>query len=206
MENLIFNFQTSFFFFISYLVGSIPFGYLLYKFKNNDDIRKYGSGNIGATNVNRLMGKKLGLITLFFDFFKTFIVTIYMSNFYGNELGILCGFFSILGHIFPIWLKFKGGKGVASFLGLLAIISWPLTLIFCLIWMIVVKLFKFSAAGAIVAIILNMLIFKLVLMFQFSYSMIMWVPGNPFEFNIIILLSLIILFKHHSNFIGFFKK
>ena len=66
MENLIFNFQTSFFFFISYLVGSIPFGYLLYKFKNNDDIRKYGSGNIGATNVNRLMGKKLGLITLFF--------------------------------------------------------------------------------------------------------------------------------------------
>ena len=102
MENLIFNFHTSIFFLISYLVGSIPFGYLIYKFKNSDDIRKYGSGNIGATNVNRLMGKKLGLITLLFDFFKTFVVTIYITYLFGNELGVVCGFFSILGHIFPI--------------------------------------------------------------------------------------------------------
>ena len=69
MENLVFNFHTGLFFVISYLIGSIPFGYLIYKFKNNDDIRKHGSGNIGATNVNRLIGKKFGLLTLFFDFF-----------------------------------------------------------------------------------------------------------------------------------------
>ena len=73
MENLILNFNTIIFFFISYLVGSIPFGYLIYKLKYNDDIRKHGSGNIGATNVNRLLGKKLGLLTLFFDFLKTLV-------------------------------------------------------------------------------------------------------------------------------------
>ncbi len=206
MEDLIFNFHTSIFFIISYLVGSIPFGYLIYKFKNNDDIRKHGSGNIGATNVNRLMGKKLGLITLLFDFFKTFLVTIYITYLYGNELGTICGFFSILGHIFPIWLKFKGGKGVASFLGLLSIISWPLTLIFCLTWLITVKIFKFSGIGAITAVILNTIIFKLVLLVQFSNNIILWFPGTPFEFNITIILSLIILFKHHSNLISFFRK
>ena len=188
------------------MVGSIPFGYLIYKFKNNDDIRKHGSGNIGATNVNRLMGKKLGLITLLFDFFKTFLVTIYITYLYGNELGTICGFFSILGHIFPIWLKFKGGKGVASFLGLLSIISWPLTLIFCFFWLITVKIFKFSAIGAIVATILNTIIFKLVLLVQFSKNIMPWVPGTPFEFNVIAILSVIILYKHHSNLISFFKK
>ena len=82
MENLIFNLHTSVFFAVSYLVGSIPFGYLIYRFKHNDDIRKYGSGNIGATNVNRLLGKKLGLITLLFDFFKTFTVTIFITYLY----------------------------------------------------------------------------------------------------------------------------
>ena len=114
MENLIFNFHTSIFFLISYLVGSIPFGYLIYKFKNDDDIRKYGSGNIGATNVNRLMGKKLGIITLLFDFLKP-LWLLSITYLFGNELGVVCGVFSILGHIFPVWLKFKGGKGVASF-------------------------------------------------------------------------------------------
>ena len=115
-------------------------------------------------------------------------------------------FFSILGHIFPVWLKFKGGKGVASFLGLLSIISWPLTLIFCFFWLITVKIFKFSAIGAIVATILNIIIFKLVLLVQFSKNIISWFPGTPFEFNVIAILSLIILYKHHSNLISFFKK
>ena len=206
MENLVFNFHTSLFFVISYLIGSIPFGYLIYKFKNNDDIRKHGSGNIGATNVNRLIGKKFGLLTLFFDFFKTFFVSLNVAYFYGNELGIICGFFSILGHIFPIWLKFKGGKGVASFIGLLSIISWPLALVFCVIWLFIVKLFKFSAAGALIAILFNIIIFKIVLLIQFSNGMLMWIPGTPFELNLIIILSLIIIYKHKTNLKGFLKK
>ena len=206
MENLVFNFHTSLFFVISYLIGSIPFGYLIYKFKNNDDIRKHGSGNIGATNVNRLIGKKFGLITLFFDFFKTFFVSLNVAYFYGNELGAICGFFSILGHIFPIWLKFKGGKGVASFIGLLSIISWPLALVFCIIWLFIVKLFKFSAAGALIAILFNIILFKIVLLIQFSDGILMWIPGTPFEFNLILILSLIILYKHKTNLKGFLKK
>ena len=195
MENLIFNLHTGMFFAVSYLVGSIPFGYLIYKFKHNDDIRKYGSGNIGATNVNRLLGKKLGLITLLFDFFKTFTVTIFITYLYGNELGTVCGSFSILGHIFPIWLKFKGGKGVASFLGLLIVISWPLFLIFCLFWIIMVKLFKLSSAGAIAAIILNIFLFKLILIIQFSDNILYWIPGTPFQFNTVVILSIIILYN-----------
>ncbi len=206
MENLIFNFHTTIFFVVGYLVGSIPFGYLIYKLKNNDDIRNYGSGNIGATNVNRLMGKKLGALTLLLDFFKTFLITIFLAYSYGNELGVICGFFSILGHIFPIWLKFKGGKGVASFLGLLAFISWPLTLLFCMTWLISVKLFKISAAGAMLAIIVNVIIFKSVLIVQFSYNIIFWVPGTTLEFNIILVLSMLVLCKHYSNFKDFFKK
>ena len=206
MENLIFNFHTIIFFTISYLIGSIPIGYIIYKFKNNDDIRKYGSGNIGATNVNRLLGKKLGLLTLLFDLFKTLIICITFKNLYGNEIGVICGGFSILGHIFPVWLKFKGGKGVASFIGLLLVISWPLTVIFCLIWIIIVRLFKFSAAGAIVATILNSIIFKVILILQFSKNILLWIPGTPFESNVIIILSLLILYKHHSNLISFFKK
>ena len=206
MENLAFNFQTILFFTISYFIGSIPFGYIIFKFKKNDDIRKYGSGNIGATNVNRLLGKKLGFITLFFDFSKTFFLCLIITIFYGKDLSAICGFLAILGHIFPIWLKFKGGKGVASFLGLLCIISWPLTLIFCIVWLITVKLLKFSAAGAIIAIIFNIVIFKLILLMQFSKNILFWIPGTPFEFNLIFILSIIILYKHKTNLIGFFRK
>ena len=89
-------------------------------------------------------------------------------------------FFSILGHIFPIWLKFKGGKGVASFIGLLSIISWPLALVFCVIWLFIVKLFKFSAAGALIAILFNIIIFKIVLLIQFSNGILMWDSWNSF--------------------------
>ena len=206
MENLIFNHQIAILILVSYFVGSAPFGYLIFKFKNKDDIRKFGSGNIGATNVNRLLGRKLGLITLLLDFSKTFIVCFLILKFYGSDASSICGLFSIMGHIFPLWLKFKGGKGVASFLGLLSIVSWPLTIIFCSIWIIVVKIFKYSGAGAIISIILNILLFYLVLYIQFSYKIFLWIPGTPFELKVIIFLSIIILFKHHSNFISFFKK
>ena len=206
MENLAFNFHTILFFSISYLIGSIPFGYLIYKLKKNDDIRKYGSGNIGATNVNRLLGKKLGFATLFFDFSKTFCICLLINNFYGNDLAAICGLLTILGHIFPIWLKFKGGKGVASFLGMLCLVSWPLTLIFCFVWLISVKFLKFSAAGAIIAIIFNIAIFQLILLMQFYKDILFWIPGTPFEFKLIFILSIIILYKHHSNLTGFLKK
>ena len=206
MENLLINYQTGILFLVSYLVGSIPFGYLIFKLKNDSDIRNYGSGNIGATNVNRLLGKKLGFLTLLLDVCKTLIVSYIFFNYFGSDIGSICGAFSIIGHIFPLWLNFRGGKGVASFLGLLSIVSWPLGIVFCFIWTLSVKIFKYSGAGAIIAIIINILIFKLVLDIQFNYKILYWVPGTYFEYNVILFLSFIILIKHYKNFISFFKK
>ncbi len=206
MENLIFNYQLLVLILISYLIGSIPFGFLIFKFKSKDDIRKYGSGNIGATNVNRLLGKKLGLITLLLDYLKTFLISFLIYKFYGSDTGSICGFVSVIGHIFPLWLKFKGGKGVASFLGLLSIISWPLTFFFCTIWLTAIKFFKYSGAGAIISIIFNTFLFKIILYIQFNYLKLLWIPGTPLEYNIVLVLSIIILIKHYSNLKNFFKK
>ena len=206
MESFFLNYQIILLILSSYLLGSIPFGYLIFKFKKKSDIREFGSGNIGATNVNRLLGKKLGILTLILDFSKTFVITLLIFRFYGSDLGSICGLFSIIGHVFPLWLKFKGGKGVASFLGLLFVISWPLSLFFCLVWIIAVKALKYSGAAAIISLVLVILIFKIILHIQFSYNTLLWIPGTQYEFNIITLLSALILLKHYSNIISFFKK
>ncbi len=206
MENLVFNYQTIVVYVISYCIGSIPFGYLIYKFKSKDDIRKFGSGNIGATNVKRLLGSKLGAITLLLDFCKTYFTCFIILRIYGTEIASISGLLTIIGHIFPLWLRFRGGKGVASFIGFLCLVSWPLSLTFVLIWIIFVKIFKYSGAGAIFSIIFNLISFKLLLLIQFSYQMLLWIPGTPFQYNITLILSLLILFKHYSNFVNFFKK
>ena len=183
----------------SYLLGSIPFGYILFKYFKSKDIRSYGSGNIGATNVNRLLGKKVGAITLFLDFIKVVIPT-YVTNLYlGSDYGAFCGVFSILGHIFPIWLKFRGGKGVAGFIGFLLIISWPLCILFLLVWLFSVKIFKYSALGAILSILLNIIFFKVSLILQFKYNIFNFIPGEPIELNLTIFISVIILLRHKEN-------
>ena len=205
LENLILNKVNFIYFFISYFIGTIPFGYILFKLLKKKDIRNYGSGNIGATNVNRLLGKKLGAITLFLDFLKAFLPTLLIKITFGNELAALCGFSCILGHMFPVWLKFKGGKGVASFIGFLSVISWPLFVIFLFFWLIVVKIFKYSSLGAIVAIIFNLIIFKLTLYIQFKYYVLLWVPGEPSEFYITAFVSFIILIKHRKNIMTLLK-
>ncbi len=188
----------------SYFLGSIPFGYIIYKFKTNDDIRKFGSGNIGATNVNRLIGKKFGFITLFFDFIKGAISTYLGYTLFGTELGLLCGFFCLIGHMFPIWLKFKGGKGVASFIGYILIISWPITILFIIFWVVSVKIFKVSAIGAIISLILNIIFFKLLLYVQFKFNILLWIPGEPIEFYAIFLISLLVIIKHRKNIMTIF--
>ena len=199
LEVLILNKYSYIFFLISYLIGSIPFGYLIFKFLKKKDIRRFGSGNIGATNVNRLLGKKLAALTLFLDFFKTFLPTFLAYIFLGIENGIVIGALSIIGHIFPVWIKFKGGKGVASFIGYLLVVSWPLCLIFISIWLLSVKVFRYSALGAIVSIISNLIIFKTLLYLQFNLNFLLWIPGQPIEFNFILLISIIILLKHSKN-------
>jgi len=183
----------------SYLLGSIPFGYIFFKYKKNKDIRSFGSGNIGATNVNRLLGKKIGAFTLFLDFTKVLIPTYFANLYLGTDYGSFCGICSILGHIFPIWLKFKGGKGVAGFIGYLLIISWPLCFLFLVIWLFSVKIFKYSALGAILSIVLNMIFFKASLILQFKYNIFYFIPGEPIELNLTVFISLIILLRHKEN-------
>tara|TARA_B100000965_G_scaffold277781_1_gene235585 strand:+ start:1745 stop:2323 length:579 start_codon:yes stop_codon:yes gene_type:complete len=150
--------QISFIISLSYLIGSIPFGFLLTKLFLKKDIRKIGSGNIGATNVLRTGNKAVGYATLILDILKAVIPVIFVKIYYNEYLYIssLCVF---LGHVFPIWLKFKGGKGVATYVGILCCINLHLGFIFGITWLIVFFIFKYSSlsslAGSISVPIIN---------------------------------------------------
>ena len=134
---------------ISYLMGSIPFGFILTKIFLNKDIREIGSGNIGATNALRTGNKTLGYSTLTLDILKAVIPVIYVKVFYQDFLYIasLCAF---LGHVFPIWLKFKGGKGVATYVGILFSINFYFGIIFAVSWFITFFISKFSSLSSLV--------------------------------------------------------
>ena len=134
---------------ISYLMGSIPFGFILTKIFLNKDIREIGSGNIGATNALRTGKKTLGYSTLTLDILKAVIPVIYVKVFYQDFLYIasLCAF---LGHVFPIWLKFKGGKGVATYVGILFSINFYFGIIFAISWFITYFISKFSSLSSLI--------------------------------------------------------
>ena len=144
-------------FFISYLLGSIPFGKIVTKILTGKDITKTGSQNIGATNVYRSVSKKAGLLVLILDGIKPMLALVITSYFFNEQYQnykFLYFFISIVGHIFPIWLMFKGGKGVACFFGGFLIISPIPTLISMAIWIVTVKITKISSLGALLSIFL----------------------------------------------------
>ncbi len=132
-----------------YLMGSIPFGFILTKIFLKKDIRKIGSGNIGATNALRTGNKIIGYSTLILDILKAVVPVIYVKIFYQDLLYIasLCAF---LGHVFPIWLKFKGGKGVATYLGILFAINFYLGIVFTISWCVTFFVSKFSSLSSLV--------------------------------------------------------
>ena len=206
IDVLISNKANYLYFLICYFIGSIPFGYIFYKIIKKDDIRNHGSGNIGATNVNRLIGKKFGILTLILDFFKTFFPCLVMHKYFGTEVGVMSGFFTILGHIFPIWLKFKGGKGVASYMGFMLVTSWPLFILFTISWLTIVKILKYSSLAAIFSVLISLVAFKIILFLQFKYNLLLWIKGDPIEYKFIVLIGVIILTKHYTNIINIFKK
>tara|TARA_Y100000590_G_C15171863_1_gene807691 strand:+ start:18 stop:593 length:576 start_codon:yes stop_codon:yes gene_type:complete len=135
---------------LSYLVGSIPFGFLLTKIFLQKDIRNIGSGNIGATNVLRTGNKSIGYGTLFLDVIKAVIPIVYLKLNYTDYIyiGSLCIF---LGHVFPIWLKFKGGKGVATYVGILFSINLSLGIVFILVWFLTFLISKYSSLSSLFA-------------------------------------------------------
>ena len=169
---------------LSYFIGSIPFGLLITKFFKLGDIRKIGSGNIGATNVLRTGNKLAASITLFFDIFKGSLSLI-LTKYFFNDLMFLSFIFVYLGHIFPIWLKFKGGKGVATFIGGLLVINLKICILFLFTWLIIAKLFKISSLSALISFLII-----------FIYSAIF--EGRDF----VILMSFFLIinfFTHRQN-------
>ena len=133
----------------SYVLGSIPFGLLITKFFLKEDIRNVGSGNIGATNVLRTGKKILAASTLFLDVFKGF-ASVYLTLKYFPELVYLSGLICFLGHVFPVWLKFKGGKGIATYLGIILALSFKLALVFGVSWLIILYATKYSSLSSII--------------------------------------------------------
>ena len=136
--------------FISYLMGSMPFGFLLTKLFLKIDIREIGSGNIGATNVLRTGNKLIGYGTLILDIVKA-VIPVLISKFYFEEYIYISALAVFIGHVFPIWLKFKGGKGVATYVGILFCINIYLGLIFIVSWLIIFLFSKFSSLSSILA-------------------------------------------------------
>ena len=130
---------------IGYLCGSIPFGLLLTRAAGLGDVRSIGSGNIGATNVLRTGNKKIAALTLFLDGLKGAVPVLLLTHFGGPQAGMIAGLAAMAGHIFPVWLDFKGGKGVATSLGVLFGLFWPLGLIFIALWLALAFAFRMSS-------------------------------------------------------------
>jgi len=175
---------------IVYFFGSIPFAYILPKIFGLGDIRNIGSGNVGATNVLRAGNKLLAIIVLAFDIIKGFAPLFVLKNYYHNELSeiiiLFIGSAAILGHIFPIWLKFKGGKGVATYIGFLFAINYIFGIIFIITWLLIAFLKKYSSLASITSLVLLPLF---VMLFSYEKQII----------YLLILINLIIISKHYSN-------
>ena len=135
-----------------YVLGSIPFGLVLTRLAGLGDIRKIGSGNIGATNVLRTGNKPLAALTLILDGAKGAAAVLIVFEFYGADMAVTAGAGAMLGHLFPVWLRFRGGKGVATALGVLLAVAWPAGLIACAIWLAAAALFRYSSLAALIAL------------------------------------------------------
>ena len=169
---------------VGYLLGSIPFGLLLTRMTGKGDIRSIGSGNIGATNVLRTGSKGLAALTLLLDGGKGAVAALLMGH-WGSDYALLAGLFAVVGHDFPIWLKFQGGKGVATTIGVLLALAWPVGLIACGIWLATALVFRISSLAALVAL-------------AASPFLMVWL-GDESRAVIAALLALLAFTRHHAN-------
>ena len=179
----------------SYFCGSIPFGLILTKTFSGKDIRDVGSGNIGATNVLRTGNKYLAFSTLILDILKGYIAVIITKQFF-PELIQLSALLVFLGHIFPIWLKFKGGKGVATFLGILFALSYSLTLLFILTWITVALIFKYSSLSSIFA---SITVFVISFIKENVIKSIDPNISNVSDIKLLLFIFLILIIYTHKN-------
>ena len=178
------NFELFLIILVSYLFGSIPFGLLLTKIFLKKDIREIGSGNIGATNVLRAGNKVLGYSTLVLDILKAVLPILYIK-FFMNDYLYISALSIFIGHVFPIWLKFKGGKGVASYLGILCCLDIFSALIFGVVWICIFILFKFSSLSSLLASLT-------IPIFQFFYN-------SNSDYYFYFMMFILIFFTHREN-------
>lgn len=136
---------------LGYLLGSVPFGILLARAMNLGDLRKIGSGNIGATNVLRTGNKKAAALTLLFDGAKGAVAVLLARQFSGEAAAQVAALAAFWGHCYPVWLGFKGGKGVATFIGIMLALAWPIGLIVCATWLLVAVVTRYSSLSALLA-------------------------------------------------------
>lgn len=171
---------------IGYLLGSIPFGLLLTRAAGLGDIRDIGSGNIGATNVLRTGNRWLAFFTLVLDAAKAALPILVARYFWGEQAAMVAAVFAFLGHCFPVWLGFKGGKGVAVMIGSLLALSWPVGLIFCAVWLVIAFAQKMSSLAALTAAATAPI---------FAYV----VTGSAAFAGTTALLALLLFFQHREN-------
>ena len=168
-----------------YLLGSIPFGLLIARATGQGDIRKIGSGNIGATNVLRTGRKDIAFITLLLDAGKAGIAALLFNHFFGAPIGFFAGAAALIGHCFPIWLKFKGGKGVATFFGALLATAWPIGLIAGAIWLACAFITRISSLSALAA--------------AGSVPLIAFMMGYTHVAMMVAVMAIIIYIRHIEN-------
>src|SRR6266404_3235253 len=168
-----------------YLCGSIPFGLILTRLAGTQDIRSIGSGNIGATNVLRTGRKGLAAATLIADALKGTLAVLLVVQFYGRDLALVAGLGAFLGHLFPVWLKFQGGKGVATYIGVLLGLFWPAAVVFCVLWLATAATSRYSSLSALVA--------------SFITPIFLWWFGHPALASLCVVLTLLLFYVHREN-------
>ena len=172
-------------FVIGYLLGSIPFGLLLTRFAGTADLRSIGSGNIGATNVLRTGRKGLAAATLLLDMLKGTVAVIIAGSLGGPNAAMLAALGAFLGHLFPVWLKFRGGKGVAVYIGVLLGLFWPAAVVFCLVWLATAITSRYSSLSALVASVVT--------------PLFLWWFGHAALASLFAVLTLLLFYMHREN-------
>ena len=172
-------------FVIGYLLGSIPFGLLLTRVAGTADLRSIGSGNIGATNVLRTGRKGLAAATLLLDMLKGTVAVLIAGSLGGPNAAMLAALGAFLGHLFPVWLKFRGGKGVAVYIGVLLGLFWPAAVVFCLVWLATAVTSRYSSLSALVASVVT--------------PLFLWWFGHAALASLFAVLTLLLFYMHREN-------
>ncbi len=172
-------------FLLGYLLGSIPFGLILTRLAGTEDLRSIGSGSIGATNVLRTGSKALAVGTLLGDALKGTLAVVIAGYCGGPNAAMLAAFGAFLGHLYPVWLKFRGGKGVATYIGVLIGLFWPAAVIFCLMWLATAFTTRYSSLSALIA--------------AFVTPLFLWWFGLPALASLFVIMTMLLFYAHRAN-------